>query len=112
MAIKAGQILHVANQFVVERIQTGGAGQLNIPQDKVYELGNYQSVGIVRDVPDLTFSLECLEVDTEVEALLTGVLDPSADATSTPYELADNKVLDIISPWKSPYGEFEAVRGV
>ena len=112
MAIKAGQILHVANQFVVDRIQTGGPGDLNIPQEKVYELGNYQSVGIVRDVPDLSFTLECLDVDTEVEALLTGSTNPYADATSTKYQLSNNKPIDITSPWKTPYGDFEAVRGV
>lgn len=112
MAIKAGQILHVANQFVVDRIQTAGPGDLNIPQEKVYELGNYQSVGIVRDVPDLSFTLECLDVDTEVEALLTGSANPYADTTSTKYELSKNKPIDIISPWKTPYGEFAAVNGV
>lgn len=111
MAIRAGQILHVSGGFVIDRIQTGGAGQLNIPQEKVYELGNYQSVGIVRDVPDLTFSLECLETDTEMEALLTGA-DPTAGVAGTKYELSKNVPLDIISPWKSPYGDFEAVRGV
>lgn len=51
MSIRGGQILHVANQFVVDRIQTGGPGTLNIPQEKVFELGNYRSVGIVRDSP-------------------------------------------------------------
>lgn len=112
MAIKAGQILHVANQFVVDRIQTAGPGDLNIPQDKVFELGNYQSVGIVRDSPDLTFNLECLDVDAEVEALLTGSNNPYTDASGTAYDLSTNKPIDIISPWKSPYGDFTAVRGV
>lgn len=115
MAIKAGQILHVGNQFVIDRIQTGGPGNLNIPQEKVYELGNYQSVGIVRDVPDLTFSLDCLDVDTEIEALLTGSLDPHSDVTSTKYELAKVKPIDIISPWKTGQtasAPFDAVRGV
>jgi hypothetical protein len=101
-----------ANNFVVDRIQTGGPGNLNIPQDKVYELGNYQSVGIVRDVPDLTFSLDCLDVDTEIEALLTGSVDPGAGATSTKYTLGTSKPIDILSPWKSPYGDFAIVRGV
>src|SRR3954462_6800689 len=112
MAIKAGQILHVANQFVVDRIQTAGPGDLNIPQEKVYELGNYQSVAVVRDVPDLSFNLECLDVDTEVEALLTGSTDPYADADGTAYELVNARPIDILSPWKTPYGDFEAVRGV
>lgn len=112
MAIKAGQILHVANQFVVDRIQTGGPGALNIPQDKVYELGNYRSVGTVRDIPDLTFSLECLETDCEVEALLTGSTDPFADADKKKYELANNKPLDIVSPWKTPDKDFHVIHGV
>lgn len=112
MAIRAGQILHAMNQFVVDRIQTAGPGDLNIPQTKVYELGNYQSVGIVRDVPDLSFNLECLDVDTEVEALLTGSTNPYTDATSTLYDLSLAKPMDIISPWKSPYGDFDAVNGV
>jgi hypothetical protein len=112
MAIKAGQILHVANNFVVDRIQTGGPGQLNIPQEKVYELGNYQSVGVVRDIPDLTFNLDCLDVATEIEALLTGSADPSADADGTAYDLSLAKSIDIVSPWKSPYGSFGIVKGV
>lgn len=112
MAIKAGQILHVMDQFVVDRIQTAGPGDLNIPQDKVYELGNYQSVGIVRDVPDLSFNLECLDVDTEVEALLVGSANPTTDAQGSMYDLSLNKSIDIISPWKTPYGDFTAVNGV
>ena len=112
MAIRAGQILHVANQFVVDRIQTGGPGQLNIPQERIYELGNYRSVGIVRDLPDLSFSLECLDVDTELEALLTGVADPSAEVDGAEYDLSLNKAIDIISPWKTPYGAYTAVKGV
>lgn len=112
MAIKAGQILHVANQFVVDRIQTAGPGDLNIPQEKINELGNYQSVGVVRDVPDLSFNLECLDVDTEVEALLVGRTNPYTDAESTKYELVNNVPLDILSPWKTPYGDFSTVYGV
>lgn len=72
MAIKAGSIVHVGNgQSVIDRIQTGGPGQLNIPVEKIYELGNYKSVASVRDVPDLTFSLDSLDVSTEIETLLT-----------------------------------------
>ena len=112
MAIKAGQILHVANQFVVDRIQTGGPGNLNIPQELVFELGNYQTVGIVRDIPELSFSLDCLDVGTEVEAVLCGSATPSGDAGGTKYELANYKSVDIISPWKSPYAGFDIVRGV
>lgn len=112
MAIKAGQILHVANHFVVDRIQTGGPGNLNIPQTRVFELGNYQTVGIVRDTPELSFPLDCLDVGTEVEAILTGSSTPTSDAAQTEYDLAAAVPMDILSPWKSPYLGFDAVRGV
>lgn len=113
MAIKAGQILHSMNQFVVDRIQTGGPGNLNIPQERIYELGNFQSVGIVRDVPELSFSLDCLDVSTEVEALLMGSADPSADPIdNTMYDYLLNEPVDILSPLKSAQGAFGIVKGI
>lgn len=112
MAIKAGRILHVANNFVVDRIQTGGPGNLNIPQERVYEVGNYQTVGIVRDTPELTFSLDSYNVDTEVEALLTGSADPAADVAGTKYDLAVTSTFDVVSHFKSPDGAFAGVKGV
>lgn len=72
MAIKAGNIVHVGNETVViDRIQTAGPGNLNIPTEKIYELGNYQSVATIRDVPDLTFSMDSYDVSTEIETMLT-----------------------------------------
>lgn len=121
MAIRAGQILHAMNQFIVDRIQTGGAGNLNIPQERVYELGNFQSVGIVRDVPDLSFTLDVLDVGTQVEALLTGAVRPDNDTDhplgdgTTPgavYSLANAIPADIISPFKTAQGQYSVVRGV
>lgn len=121
MAIKAGQILHAMNQFVVDRIQTGGPGNLNIPEERIYELGNYNSVAVVRDVPDLSFTLDCLDVDTEIEGLLLGSANPSSDTfgtdglTGTKYALADSTVMDIVSPWKAgrqATDQYRIVRGV
>jgi hypothetical protein len=72
MAIKAGNIVHVGNETVViDRIQTAGPGNLNIPTEKIYELGNYQSVATIRDVPDLTFTMDSFDMSTEIEAMLT-----------------------------------------
>lgn len=124
MAIKAGQILHAMNRTVVDRIQTAGAGDLNIPTERIRELGNFQTVAIVRDLPDLSFNLDCLDVDTEVEALLTGVDDPDAgdfgngqpggdnDTDAAVYDLLQNEPADIVSPWKSRQGAFDIVRAV
>src|SRR4051812_13113989 len=73
MAIKAGQIVHAGNGVaVIDRIQTGGPGQLNIPTEKINELGNYKSVATIRDTPDLTFTAESFDVSTEFEGLVCG----------------------------------------
>jgi hypothetical protein len=72
MAIKAGQLIHVANQILVDRAQTAGPGTVNLNRQKVYELGNYLAVGSVTDIPDLSFSLESFDASAELEATLTG----------------------------------------
>ena len=98
MAIKGGQILHVGNGVaVIDRIQTGGPGQLNIPTEKINELGNYKSVATVRDVPDLSFTLESFDVSTEVEELLV----PGDDPATTGIDLARSLPLDIASQFKA-----------
>lgn len=96
MAIKSGQILHVGNDVtLVERLQTGGPGSLNIPRDRIFELGNYKSVGTIRDVPDLSYSLESLDVSCDIEALLTGL------ATNAPvFDIGTVRPLDIATPLK------------
>lgn len=90
MAIKAGQILHVGNDSVViDRIQTAGPGNLNIPTEKIFELGNYKSVATIRDVPDLSFTMESLDAHWELENLLTG---------NQPYVAANGFDLSLVRP--------------
>jgi hypothetical protein len=49
MAVKGGQLIHVGNGVtVIDRAQTIGPGQLNIPTQKIYEVGNYKSVTTIR----------------------------------------------------------------
>lgn len=73
MAIKGGAIItHANGSTVIDRIQDAGPGQVNIPTEKINELGNYKSVATVRDTPDLTFSYTSFDVTTETEAALTG----------------------------------------
>lgn len=111
MAIKAGQILHDAHGFVIDRIQTGGVSNLNIPEEKIYELGNYQTVATVRDIPDLSFELESFDVSTEIEALLTNT-NPATVSTGQEFSFSNTVPLDIISPFKSGNGAFDIVKGV
>ncbi len=112
MAIKGGQIIHTGNgTFLIDRIQTAGPGQLNIPTEKIFELGNYKSVATIRDTPDITFSLESFDVSTEVENMLTG-----GDGNfATGVDLATCVPVDIASMFKggqsvaSPYAIISSV---
>ena len=98
MAIKAGQILHVGNDSVViDRIQTAGPGNLNIPTEKIYELGNYKSVATIRDVPDLAFAMDSLDTTCEIEALLLGV----SAASQPSFDLSEALPLNIASQFKA-----------
>mgnify|MGYP007100040757 CR=1 FL=1 len=111
MAIKAGQILHDAHGFVIDRIQTAGAGNVNIPEEKIYELGNFKTVATVRDIPDLSFDLESFDVSCEIEALLTGV-DPSSIVVGQEFDFANHIPVDINSPFKAGTNQYNIVKGV
>jgi hypothetical protein len=115
MAVKAGQIIHVGNGAVlVDRIQTGGPGTVNVPVETIYELGNYKSIGQVRDIPDLSFSMESYDVSEEIEALLLG-LDPTAVLTTDVLDPANARPVDMKSVFKAGQGAaapFDVVNSV
>lgn len=111
MSIKAGQILHDIHGFVIDRIQTGGVSSLNIPQEKVYELGNFQTVATVRDIPDLTFGVESLDVSCEMEAIITAV-DPTTLSGGEEFDFRDALPIDVISPFKAGGSSYAVVRGI
>lgn len=100
MAIKSGELIHVGNQVLVDRAQTAGPGQLNVPTEKIYELGNYQSVATIRDIPDLSFSLDSLDVSAEIESMLLGK-DFAAMADGTELLMANVLPLDVASQFKA-----------
>lgn len=110
MAIKAGQILHVGNGFLVDRIQSAGAGSVNVNTEKIEELGNYQTVATIRDIPDLSFELETYDMGTEIHQLLFNA--GAGDAAGTLYSPELDVVpIDILSPFKGE-GVFSVVRSV
>ena len=114
MAIKGGQILHQAGKYVLDRIQTGGPGDLNIPEEKIYELGNYESIATIRDIPEISFDLESYDTTCEFECILINK-DPGTFPTTVGLNEIDFKTavpIDIISPWKSRRGSFDIVKGV
>lgn len=111
MSIKGGQILHDANGFVLDRIQSAGPGDLNIPEEKIYELGNFESIATVRDIPEISFDMESFDTSVEIEALLIND-DPSTYTGNEQIDFKDAIPIDIISPWKSRRGQFEIVKGI
>lgn len=111
MPIKSGQFLHDANGFVVDRIQTGGVSSLNIPEETIYELGNYSSLATIRDIPDLTFDIESFDVSTEVEALLVG-RNGTTDSTGQTYAFTNALPVDVVSPFKSAVGAYDIINGI
>lgn len=111
MAIKSGAIIHDANGFVVDRIQTGGSNNLNIPEERIKELGNWRSVATIRDTPDLSFDLESFDVSTEFEALLNFV-DPTTTVNGDLFNLDLAVPMDVISPFKTAQGQFTAPKGL
>lgn len=111
MALKGGSIIHTGHDTVLlERLQTAGPGTVNIPTEKIYELGNYESVATIRDVPDLTFTAESLDVSTDMEALLT-----DTDPGSAMFDLATAKPLNIatqIKPGKKENNPYHIAKAV
>jgi hypothetical protein len=101
MAVKGGDIIHVANETaLVDRLQTAGPGSVNIRRETIYELGNYRSVGQVSDIPELSFTMESQDVTPEMEAFL---LDVPVETTHE-YDLARAKVVNIKSAFKPGQG--------
>jgi hypothetical protein len=102
MAIKGGDLIHVGNQILIDRAQTAGPGQVNIPTEKIYELGNYFSVAQIRDIPDLTFSLDSLDVSAEFESLLVGA-DFTGMTDGTELLVAKSLPIDVASEFKAGF---------
>jgi hypothetical protein len=99
VAIKGGDLIHIGNQILIDRAQTAGPGQVDINVEKIYELGNYQSIGQIRDTPDLTFSLDSYDASMEFEAALCGV-DFTAMADGDSVDLAKSLPMDVASQFK------------
>lgn len=111
MATKAAQIIHTVDGFVIDRAQNIGPGELTIDEEKIYEVGNFQSVGTVRGAADLSFSLESLDVSTEVEALLTAE-DPSATVAGDEYDLREHVPINVVSPFKLSGSSYDINSGI
>jgi len=108
MAVKAGSILTVGGNNVIDRIQSAGLGDVRVPIETIREVGNYLVVDKIPGEPDFTFTMESLDVSTDMMALLTGKIGAlasgsapgAADAAGTVYRWEDCRYVNIVSPWK------------
>lgn len=112
MSIRAGSIVTVAGRNVVDRLQSAGLGDANIPIDTIREIGNDLVVDKIPGDPDFTFSMESWDVSTDLMAFLHGgignqvVAQPPGytDAAGTEYRWEDCQFVNITSPWKRNTG--------
>ena len=110
MSIRAGSILHVGGQNVIDRIQQAGLGNVNLPMETIREVGNREVVDKIVGEPDFTFGIQSLNVSTELMAFLTGHSGSQAsgsgpgsgDPEGTEYNWLDCGFVNIASPWKDP----------
>lgn len=99
MAIKGGDLLHVGESVLIERAQNAGPGQVNLSPEKVYELGNYQGIATIYDIPDLSFSVQSLDASAALESLLTGQTF-SGMADGTLLDPSQAFCIDVLSEFK------------
>lgn len=111
MAVKAAQIIHSVNGFVVDRAQNIGPGDFTIDEEKIYEVGNFESVGTVQGDADLSFSVESYDVSTEIEALLTAE-DPASIVNGDEFDLREHVPINVISPFKQSGSSFTVNSGI
>lgn len=101
----------VGQSYFLDRVQTGGISSFNQPKERVNELGDPLTVGIVRDIPDLTFDVETLDVTPELEALINGQ-DPTTITNGTLLDPNNSMSLDIIMPIRQTLNSTTMVEGL
>src|SRR5260221_12212011 len=95
----------------MSRLQNAGVTSANVAATKISELGNESTVATVYDNPDLTFGLESLDAQCDLEAILTRV-DPTTVTPGQAFDFRNAQPIDIVAPWKSAYGTHVAINGI
>lgn len=112
MSIRAGSIVTVAGRNVVDRLQSAGLGNAQVPIETIREIGNDLVVDKVPGEPDFTFAMSSWDVSTDMIAFLQGKIgNPAAnqppgytDADHTEYKWENCQFVNITSPWKRNTG--------
>lgn len=119
MSVHAGSLLHLGGNNVIDRIQSAGLGDVRLPIETIREVGNREVVDKIPGEPDFTFTLESLDVSTDLMAWLTGrpegasassgAAAGSEDPKGTEYDWLDCVFVNVSSPWKDPETKSEGV---
>jgi len=111
MALKGGSMIFTGRNVLMERLASAGPGTINIPSEKIYEVGNYESLATIFDKPEITFTAESIDCTTSMEAMLLDV-PPS---TLTALDLARSRPINVnteIKPGKKAADPFKVMRSV
>lgn len=111
MSVLAGTIITVGGNHVIDRIQSAGLGNVNVPIDIVREVGNSFVVDKVPMEPDFSFQISSMDTTIDLMAWLTGSIGAQAsasrpgsgDPTGTGYSWNNVSWVNIASPWKDPF---------
>lgn len=111
MSIRAGSILHLSGNNVIDRIQQAGLGNVNLPLETIREVGNREVVEKVPQEPEFNFTQQSLDVSTDIMAWLTGAAPGASGSAAAPgasdpegteYNWLDCVMVNVPSPWKDP----------
>ena len=108
MAIKAGKFVTLADGTLVSRLNTTGPGNLGIPEEKIYEVGNQETIATLRDVPDLQWDMESGDMTTALEERLLGLT--SSPVAGYEFDFNDAVPIDMAGLFKG--GAFTSERGI
>lgn len=113
MAMRGGTFITQAGKYVLDRVQNVGPGDLNIPEEKIKETGNWESVETVYDTAELQYQVESYDTSCEFECALIGEDADTFPTTpgSNVIDLRDAMPIDIVSPAKSRRNAYDIVNG-
>lgn len=111
MALKGGSMIFTGRNLLMERLASAGPGTINISSEKIYEVGNYQSLATIFDKPEITFTAESIDCTTSMEAMLLDV----SPATEEGLDLAKARPINVlaqIKPGKKMANPFNVAQSV
>jgi hypothetical protein len=99
MSVRAAELIHVGNSILIDRLQQAGPANLNQNVTTIYELGDYESLDRIRDIPDYTMPMQSFDARAQMEAILLG-LDYDGMADGHLMDISEVLPLDVLGEYK------------